>query len=213
MFKEKEHDRLAELADLYIQAKALIIYAEEVDPDSRSNIQIIKELRDAFDHLMRVVVARTQPDSTHAEDEGYGEKNLHKAIGHVYRATFDALDGTVLSLKEKLVELLAPYPLAVIKSVIPDYWEHRRELERLSEKIASHRTKKDVGENVGEVLDSYICDVETLKKFHKDVLDSMDALNECDNKHNLESFQSIKVNIIIALISAILGWILSALVG
>lgn len=88
---------LKTLADLYVQAKALILYSEEVDPDSRSNLQVIKELRDAFDHLMRVIVARvgTQaPDG--ASDPDYASRNIHKSIGHIYRAAFDALDGTVL---------------------------------------------------------------------------------------------------------------------
>lgn len=51
------------VADLYVQAKALILYSEEVDPESRSNLQVIKELRDAFDHLMRVIVARLGSDA------------------------------------------------------------------------------------------------------------------------------------------------------
>ena len=212
MFNDEERERLVELAELYIQAKALIIYAEEVDPESRSNIQIVKELRDAFDHVMRVVVARSSSGSPHANEEGYGEKNLHKAIGHVYRATFDALDGTVVSLKEKLVELLDPYPLEVIKTVIPDYWEQRGKIERLSERIADHRASKDVGDNVGEVLDAYMDDVEALKGFHKKVLASMCALDECKARQGRERrfsiLENILIGLVIALIAGIVGWLL-----
>jgi len=86
---------LRAVADLYIQAKALILYSEEVDPESRSNLQVIKELRDAFDHLMRVIVARVgNQTSPGATDPEYCSKNIQKAIGHIYRAAFDALDGT-----------------------------------------------------------------------------------------------------------------------
>lgn len=91
---------LRALADLYVQAKALILYSEEVDPDSRSNRQVIKVLRDALDHLMRVIVARVGTQApTDAADPEYTSRNIHKAIGHIYRAAFDALDGTVLSLR------------------------------------------------------------------------------------------------------------------
>ncbi|AFL73804.1 hypothetical protein [Thiocystis violascens] len=48
---DEDLDKLAEIAALYMQVKALILYSEEIDENSRSNIQVIKELRDAFDHI------------------------------------------------------------------------------------------------------------------------------------------------------------------
>jgi hypothetical protein len=55
---EQEKKKFEQLSDAYIQAKSLIIYVEELDPSSRSNLQIIKELRDAFDHTMRFIISR-----------------------------------------------------------------------------------------------------------------------------------------------------------
>jgi len=212
MFSDKECERLKELANLYVQAKMLIIYVEEADPDARSNIQIIKELRDAFDHVMRVIVAHTEPSK--ARDSDYGEKNLHKAIGHLYRATFDALDGTTLSLREKIVDLLSPYSTSVILEVIPEYWDSRVKLEELTSKVAENRAKKDVGDNVGEVLDTYMEDVENLKAFYNRALNSMSAIEECTANQKRDKFwhwtTTFLISVLSAAISAGIAWFLSS---
>ena len=98
-FSKEEIAQLEVLASLYMQAKSLILYSEEVDPDYRSNLQTIKELRDAFDHLMRIIVERFSDDKSALGDTSgteYFQKNIQKSIGHVYRDAFDALDGAVM---------------------------------------------------------------------------------------------------------------------
>jgi len=211
-FSQKEWVSIQELASLYIQAKSLIIYAEESDPDSRSNIQIIKELRDAFDHFMRVVVSRTDPDSPHHQEPDYGETNINKAMGHVYRATFDALDGTVVSLREKIVALLEPYSPEVIKDIIPDYWNIRIKLEELTQRVAAHRAKKDVGQGVAEVLNDYITDVETLKIFHTKLLNSAAALSECHRRYRGGETKKFYRQLLVGLVCVIIGWGLKSMI-
>jgi hypothetical protein len=172
---------------LYRDAKALILYSEEIDPDSRSNLQTIKELRDAFDHLMRVVSFHLAPDE--AADrayDGYCQKNVQKAIGHVYRAAFDALDGTVLSLRERVSDALEGYATDVIKTVIPEYWDIKIELNRLTNAVAEHRGRKDVGRDVGKTFDSYVEDIEKLKQFHERLLHAGRELDEQQRAHDRE---------------------------
>lgn len=179
-FTERDYEQLRELALLHRDAKALILYSEEIDPDSRSNLQTIKELRDALDHLMRVVLARLAPgEVADTAEAGYCQKNLQKAIGHVYRAAFDALDGTVLSLRERIADILSDYEIHEISTIIPDYWDIRIELDRLTEDVAKHRGRKDVGRDVGETLNRYIDDVDKLRDFHTRLLHSGPALDEC----------------------------------
>jgi hypothetical protein len=186
-FLEEDLEQLKKLGDLYTQSKLLILYSEEVDPSARSNIQVIKELRDANDHLMRVVAARLCDVPPNGSNEpGYCSKNLEKAIGHVYRAAFDALDGTVLSLREKIAQVLSSYPSAVVKEIIPDYWELRTKLDCLTQKIATHRAAKDVAGNVGDTLNLYVSDTEEIKGFYKRVIDSGPALDDCHAKHKEE---------------------------
>ncbi|MGB4062530.1 MAG: hypothetical protein WBK19_01765 [Azonexus sp.] len=186
-FDQADLEQLKKLAELYTQAKLLILYSEEIDPSARSNIQVIKELRDALDHLMRVVAARlgdTVPAG--AGEQNYCFKNLDKAIGHVYRAAFDALDGTVLSLREKIVEILKNYPQTVITKVIPDYWQLRTSLETLTRNIASHRAAKDVAGNVGETLNLYVSDAEEIKTFYNRIINCGESLDECLRVHEEE---------------------------
>jgi len=206
MFSEKEVERLVELAQWYKKAKPLILYAEETDPDFRSNLQIIKELRDAFDHLMRVIVARADPQSEHHNDADYSEKNLQKALGHTYRASFDALDGTVLSIREQLVEMLRPFDREVLNDVIPDYWKKKQLLEEVTRKIAHHRASKDVGQNVGEILDAYVKDVETLIEFKQQLTSAMPSLMECQDRVRRSKWKHYGITAIISLISLLAGW-------
>lgn len=172
-FYPEDIEQLKKLADLYVHAKSLVLYSEEIDPTARSNIQVIKELRDVNDHLMRVIAARlseTPPEGS--SEEHYCQTNLDKAIGHVYRAAFDSLDGTVLSLREKIVDILKEYPITVITDVLPEYWILRAKLEVLTQNISSHRATKDVAGNASATLDLYVGDTEEIKEFYKQVIDA-----------------------------------------
>ena len=84
---------------IYVQTKALIITAEETDPKVSSSIAIIREQRDALDHLMRVI-----SDGYAQQPRGvaYCQENTEKAIGHFYRAAYDALDSLAISLNSRL---------------------------------------------------------------------------------------------------------------
>ena len=190
VFCPKDIELLRKLTDLYTQAKSLILYSEEIDPTARSNIQVIKELRDANDHLMRVLAARlsTVPPKDSSEVD-YCEKNLDKAIGHVYRAAFDSLDGTVMSLREKVTEVLSDYPLDAIKTVLPNYWELRTKLDVLTTDVAAHRAAKDVAGNVAETLSLYIQDTEQIKGFYTQIVQAGPALDDYLAHHKKEESQ------------------------
>ena len=186
-FTDNETARLVQLSRLYREARALILYAEETDPESRSNLQIIKELRDAFDHLMRAISARLDLESTLGEDDPeYCKNNLRKAEGHVYRAAFDALDGTLLSLRVKIADVVEHYPHEALRNVVPDYWDIRRDLERLNQQVGDHRARKDVGPQVGETLDRYVQDVQSVREFHDRLLGCAPLLDEYVAKQAVE---------------------------
>lgn len=204
------------VADLYVQAKALILYSEEVDPESRSNLQVIKELRDAFDHLMRVIVARLGSEvPPGASDPEYCSKNTQKAIGHIYRAAFDALDGTVLSLRVKITEVVDNYSLDVLNAVVPNYWDIKCRLNDLSGRITEHRARKDVGSEIGITLDRYVADVEIIKGFYKDLLSYGPALDEYSAKLAVQERhhrrKDRREQLFIATASAVVGGLLVAI--
>lgn len=206
---EEDIPGLKELALLYVQAKALILYAEEIDPDSRSNLQVIKELRDAFDHLMRLIIARVADEvPPGASDPSYCSKNLQKATGHLYRAAFDALDGTVLSLRTRIVEFVEPYSAEVLRTVVPNYWDIRSRLDDLTGRVAEHRGRKDVGSEIGVTLDRYVEDIEIVKALYRELLTYSSALDECAQKQKRTEKAYWLGAAFIALGSAVIGGIL-----
>lgn len=201
-FTPEELEQLKHLAVLYIDAKALILFSEEFDPDSRSNLQTIKELRDAFDHTMRVIGHKHSGIETdHDDDNDYCKKNLHKAVGHVYRAAFDALDGTVLSLRQKIAELINGYDRETLVSVFPDYAQMRLKLEELTKNISEHRARKDVGKDVGVTFDRYVDDVDQLKEFYLKILAAGNLLDEAKSEKSTRHSNQLLVNALFAIVS------------
>ena len=83
-FDEEILGSLKDLTELYILVKEIILFGEEADPDKKTDLQPINELRNGFDHLMRVFASYFEVEREY--DKIYVKRNLEKAFGHVYRA-------------------------------------------------------------------------------------------------------------------------------
>lgn len=205
----EELAELKRLAALYVQTKALVLYCEEVDPDSSSNLQIIKELRDAFDHTMRSFVHKFDGIGKNLNPEEnlqYTKSHLDKAVGHVYRAAFDALDGTVLSLKIKIAKELDGYEAETIKIVMPNYWDIKKRINTLAGKVASHRETKDIkAEKLSETFENYVTDVDFLKKDYDEILENGPAIEELHKEKKKGKNFSYAMFFVISVFSAIVG--------
>lgn len=195
---ENETSKLKNLTESYLQAKALILYAEEIDPRSELNLQIIKELRDAFDHLMHTIYEKYNPDSD-SDSATTPEENIDKALEHIYRATYDALDGAVLSLKELIIESLSNYPVEVIKEVLGDYWDIKKEVNRISGRVAEYRGEKTHENNDSGVLDSYVEDLDKLKNIYDKILENGNLLDECVRQKKKRSWKKTLLTFTIGL--------------
>lgn len=215
----EEQSELIRIASLYRDAKIIILYAEEVDPTISANIQIVKELRDALDHLMRLFLNKVNPGN---ENGTYGLAQVDKAIGHVYRAAFDALDGTVLSLKTKINDCLVKYDKNVIVEVLPSYWEIKTLLNALCSQISENRSNKDVERSHEELFDKYIAEVEELKNAYDLILKSGPTLDECQEHFEKNAVRqkerqdeiikkSTKASYKPAIISGIIGAVISCI--
>lgn len=202
-FTDNEHKELLKLSDKYLEVKSLILYSEEIDPESKSNLQIIKELRDAFDHIMLVV-----RNKGNEGEEGYNVKNIDKALGHVYRAAFDALDGAVLSLKEEIYNICNEYEPEILKEVITDYWDMKIEIIRISENVGILRESKDATGDLSEIFSKYVIELDKLKEYHESLLLKGEALDEC-KKNNTK--KNRKANLM-QLFWLVLAIILTAIV-
>jgi hypothetical protein len=183
-----EDDLFTRTVNLYYQAKTLIIYSEEIDPNSKINPQIWKELRDAFDHFMRVCGDVIKGGNKKNQNPNYYFENLDKAHGHVYRAAFDALDGASISIRNQISELAQVYDREILTEVIHDYWTKRSRLLEINSKIAELRNKKDVAcDETVEIINEYVNILNELKDHRSAFLTSMPLLDECKKKHLEES--------------------------
>lgn len=161
---------------LYTKTKRLILQSEQLDPESRSNIAIFKEQRDALDHLIRALQDALPP--ANGQRPGYFVFQLDKAKGHLFRAAYDALDGLAISSKIRIHEAMKDVSNEAIDAVYPDYYEHLTEVERIDLEIAERRNNKDVGDTTLDNLNAYQAEVERLCKLVTDCRSKARAMRE-----------------------------------
>jgi hypothetical protein len=172
-------DALGRLSERYAQIKLFIAYAEEIQLDHKADILVYKELRDGFDHLMRVLFSRLSLKATVLESpDEYRNINIEKSIGHVYRAAFDALDATILSFKEHINSNLQGYSREAVVAVIPDYYKLKIKLNKLTNRAAERRGKKDIGVITDIAFEEYVDDVTELKTLHTNIINAGPDLDE-----------------------------------
>ena len=157
-----EEKQLGELVSLYTKTKKLVLQAEQLDPECRSNIAIFKEQRDALDHLMRALQDALPPVAAPRPD--YFTLQIDKAKGHLFRAAYDALDGLAISCKIRIAEAMTGVSNEAISAVYPEYYDHLTEIERIDLEIADRRNEKDVGDPTLDNLNAYQVEVERLCK-------------------------------------------------
>lgn len=178
-FTDKEIPYLEKIARYYAVTKELLIFAEQVDPQNRTLPQVINELRNCLDHLMRTFLFKF---GLREVDKGYDyvEINLDKAYGHVYRAAYDTLDWLSLTLKDRIIDELQEFSLDTIQAVLPEYFtEIKPRLEQiLSDEVARLRIEKDVAAKSEENLVKYGQVTAELKRLFQIIINKKSALVE-----------------------------------
>ncbi|MBN1761785.1 MAG: hypothetical protein JW878_01730 [Methanomicrobia archaeon] len=205
---------LRDLTELYIVVKEIVIFSEEIDKDKKADIQILNELRNAFDHLMRVYASYFQIERE--KDEGYIKLHLNKAFGHVYRAGFDSLDKTTLFLRKYIANEVDGFSPETYQAAFPEYYESiRPEIEEIDNDIAIIRLNKDVGNPNYDNFRTYVNHMKTLKGYYEVVLKRKASLLEFENRiKNTERGKDMKTigeQIIIGILLVILGGVLKSL--
>lgn len=184
---EKYTADFRQLVALYARTKKLILTAEQFDPESRSNISVFKEQRDALDHIIRSVGAILEPSE--GKDEKYVRLHFEKATSHLYRAAYDSLDGIGISCKMRLKDTMDGVSNEAIGAVFPKYWENVREFDTLQEKIADHRNAKDVGELTKDNPEEYFTLIEKLCALTQEVRASAGQMHEWEARHRKGEFK------------------------
>lgn len=184
-----------DLVFLYTRTKALILRAEQVDPDSASNIAVFKEQRDAADHLMRVLGALfLNPPEGVPKDE-YIKTHFDKARSHLFRASFDALDGIGLSTKLLLRDALVGVSNEAISAVYPAYWEKVLEFDQLDEQVTTHRNGKDIGRSTMDHLESYSAVVDHLHSISQEIRQHVRHIREWDTRNKEKTKKDCRLDI------------------
>ncbi len=201
------------MTELYPKVKELILYGEENDPENRTHLQTINELRNAMDHLMRVFAYKFgfKPD----ESQDYATKHIDKAFGHVYRAGYDALDWVSITLRERIVNELNGISHEAIAKIFPEYYrEIKPELERASEEISKLRSGKDVAghdahSNSFNNFEQYVAIIGKLRDYLDKVLNIKPSLIEYDEERK----KSEQKSRLFSLLKVIIGTIIGTIIG
>ncbi|MBT3198975.1 MAG: hypothetical protein HN350_03575 [Phycisphaerales bacterium] len=114
-----------QLVTLYREVKSHVIRSEKLSQDSRISVPALNELRNAFDHNMRADAVwrhgESLPKGVETDVFRYCEKNIEKAIGHVYRAGYDALDIIALNKIRRIKKYVDDFRITTLHTVIDDY--------------------------------------------------------------------------------------------
>jgi|GEM_PF-5861202 len=145
---EQHQKDLEHLLTLYANAKLLILEAEGKDPEQKSNIAVINEIRAALDHLMQCLgVALSGEPETEAlrkENEVFIEGQIRKAKEHIIRVSYDSLDGIGVSIHKRLSEMLHDLSESSIAVSFPEYHsDYLSKITNLDEKIIESRAQRD----------------------------------------------------------------------
>jgi len=208
MSKENRTQNLKKICELYAIVKEAILYSDEIDESKKTNLNITNELRNAFDHLMRVHAAETGVNAKVGKD--YIETNIEKCYGHIYRAGYDTFDMLCITLRFEISKIMAQFSNDTIKTVFPEYFKIVRiDLHKLDKAIANVKMEKDVGNPNHRNFTKYAEISMRLRKHYDLVLNKHPVMLEHKEKNEKEEgrkklFQMI-IGIIIAVVAYLLG--------
>lgn len=207
MDNDRFQAKLRDLGVLYSKTKRYVLVAEQMDRQSRSNIAIFKEQRDALDHVMRAILGFFATDETH--DEVYIFGQIENARGHMFRAAYDALDGTGISYKFRIDDAMRGISNEAISAVYPDYWKHLIEMNNLDRTIATHRENKDEQRRKFEDLDEYCASIERVYELTNCVTEKTPAFQDWEKRNRRKNLiWAISVPVIFLLLAAFFGFLI-----
>jgi len=141
------------LVKIHNCTKSILLKAEEIDQRHEFFFPPLIQQRDALDHIMRAMFALACPDeftktrgAEGTDIEAYATRQLDKAIGHAYRALFDAADWLSIVYREQIRQMLGDYSRQTIHSRFSDMAQCiEPRIDAISTRIAELRMEKDIG--------------------------------------------------------------------
>lgn len=208
-FSEGEAEALKDVTLLYQMVKDFVIYAEEMDSRKRALLQPTFELKNAFDHLMRVYAYKFGLKS---DDIKYVDTNLQKTFGHVYRAGYDSLDWISIQFRKKLLEETSEFSSETLTKIFPKYYQEiKPDFEIASSEISEIRARKDIGDPNTDDLIKYANIIRRLKTHLEEIDKIKVSLVEYENEHRKREKHSYIREAILIIGATIIGAIVGAI--
>ena len=166
-------DKLDYLQNLYVKTRESIVFLENYDKEKKSYIGPHNELRNALDHIMKMIRGR--------EDNSVCEKEFKGAESHLLRAGYDAYELICISQIEYIKKTLAIYSTIDISIGFPDYYNRiRRDIVKIENETAKLREiKRQEGFLGKDTFEYYFEAAERLLKHVTQIDEHIPIINEC----------------------------------
>lgn len=196
-----------EVRELYVETKKVMILAENVDKDKDAYLMSLNELRNAFDHLMRILSI---------SDEKEIEKQFSLIKDHVARAGYDTCEILALSLLEKIGQTVTLFHPDVLSNVFPQYYnEINPRFLKLQQELTQTREGKREESSMVEYVNKYARVVDELREMSRVIdlnipalIKEKDRLEEAKKNNKKEKKGDRVVTFTFGVFFALLGIVL-----
>jgi hypothetical protein len=203
LFSDAEMAQLKEITELYMITKDLILYSEELN-NLESFMPPINEIKDAYDHIMRVTAVKFSLNDR--QDGEYVKRNLEKVFSHIYRATFELFDYIRIYQKDAIDKKLSDVSKDAFVDVFPDYYRTiKPRLEELINQIPIYKKDKDIGDPNLTVVKKYHAAIMEIRGYIQMIDSLKSSLVEYDVKRRDEQLKSNWTTFILLVVSAAIG--------
>ncbi len=209
------NDRWEEIVEIHNLTKELILRFEEVDPERKAFFNPMLQQRDAYDHIVRAKVAELGRKEFENETERikYIDSNFDKALGHAYRAFFDAADWLSIIYRDNMNMAVDGYSAEAVNTAVPDFYETiLPRTEKAHNELVDIRKNKDIGTGAGilEQVHQYRTILDRMDEDWRKITDAKISLIKLKGK---ETAKKIKTAVIQLAIGIAIGILLMILKG
>lgn len=136
---------LVEMSQIHMYTKHYLLIAEELSSEGVTFLQPLKEHRDAYDHICRILALSIRDDKNDKSDKYvYILDNIKKAFGHEYRAFFDMADWFTYICRKYIREELSRKAIRKMYQEKFDFEDTKKFINELPLYVAKFREEKDI---------------------------------------------------------------------
>lgn len=209
---EEELELLRDITILYGYYKELQLHADEIS--SESFLPPINEIKDSYDHLMRVFSVKFEIRDLSGNSDEYVTKNLDATFRHLYRAVFDYLDYISIHQKEIIHNRLDGISRDALTNIFPEYYQEiLPEIDNCLDDIPRYKSEKDIGNPNLDNVEKYVQKVRQISEYFKTIDTKIPALNDYEMRRLSEEKKSEFKSVLLIVFGTILGIAICKFIG